>query len=210
MLPISRSTARILGGVGVIALSFSLTLVGIEYLRSPLEHLRPIILTFGDASASAITLSEGTRLQFPGQGYVQLQDTKDLRCRKFSCHLSLAVTFGPTRADLQFIVGQSHPAEAGWLLMSGGGHLVLQTEHAEIRLGAPFSPKLGQRYKIDIVRDEQEVKLSVDDMELVRSRQVPLTDLARDLTIGGRPGPDPLSINGLITDVHIARQRLRQ
>ena len=85
---------------------------------------------------------------------------------------------------------------------------MLQTEGGVIELVASFSPKPGERYKIDIAPDDQEVKLSVDDVVLARSGAVPFTDLARNVTIGGRAGPMLLPFVGVITDVQIARQRL--
>ena len=212
MLPTSRSTAlKILGGLALIVLSFWLTLQGLEHFQSEWEPIRSkIILTFGDSSVSEISLTKNTKFRYGGYGYVELQDTKGLECRKFKCNFSLAIAFAPIQANPQFIIGQSYQGEAGWHLMWGGvGRLVLQTEGGAIELSAPFNPKPGQRYSIEIARDEQEVKLSVDDVVATKSKAVPFTDLARDLTIGGRAGPVPHSFAGTITDVQIARQRPR-
>jgi hypothetical protein len=96
------------------------------------------------------------------------------------------------------------------LSRAGGGRLVLQSEGSTNPLAVPFVPKPGQRYKIDVARDDQEVTMSIDGMVTSRSRDIPFTDLARDVTIGGRPGPTLLALTAAISDVQIARQRARQ
>ena len=207
--PSSGWTAlKILGGAALAALSFWVTLHAIEYFQSRWEPIRSsTILTFGDAFASAITFNSGAKFQFPGIGYVQIQDTKALHCHKFKCSFSLAVSFSPSKTDPQLIIGQSYYGEIGWHLLWSAGHLLLQTDGGANSLAVPFVPKVGQRYKIDIARDDDEVKLSVDDVVLGRSKQIPFTDLGRDLTIGGRAGPVLLPLAGAITDVTIARHR---
>ena len=209
MSPIFRSTAaKILGGLGLSALSFWLTLQAMEYFQSPWEPIRPpVILTFGDALASAISLTKDTKFQFPGNGYVELQNTKGLQCLKFKCNFSLTVAFGPIKTAPQFVIGQSSPDEAGWHLLWSEGRLVMQTDGGAVELAAAFSPKPGQRYKLDIATDEQGFKLSVDDAVVARSKSAPFTDLARDVTIGGRAGPNQQAFTGAITEVRIARRR---
>jgi hypothetical protein len=64
--------------------------------------------------------------------------------------------------------------------------------------------------KIGIERDEREVRLFVDDVLVARSNTLPFTDLARDVTIGGRSGPVVLPLSGAITDLQIARYRPQQ
>ena len=209
MSPIFSSTAaRILGGLGLSALSFWLSLLAMEYFQSRWEPIRPpVILTFGDALASAISLTKDTKFQFRGNGYVELQDTRGLQCLTFKCNFSLSVAFGPIKTTPQFLIGQSFPGEAGWHLRWGDGRLVLQTDGDAVELAAAFSPKPGQRNKIDIAPDEQGFKLSVDDAVVARSKSVPFTDLARDVTIGGRAGPNQQAFTGAITEVQIARRR---
>lgn len=200
--------ARILGCVGLGALSFWLTLHGMEYFQSPLEPIRSkVILTFGEASASAIYLTKDTKFEFRN-GYAEIQDTKELQCRKFKCNFSLAVTFAPIASNTQLIIGQSFLGDASWHLLWHVGRLLLRTEDGAVELAAPFNPTPGQRYKIDIAQSEREVSLSVDGIVVAKSTSVPFTDLARNLTIGGRAGPITLALAGSITDLHIARHRL--
>jgi hypothetical protein len=212
-MPVSaRSTAlKILSGAGLVALSFWLTLQAMEYFRSQWEPIRSnTVLTFGDASASAINLTDHTKFSFPGNGYVQIEDTQRLQCLKFKCNFSLAVTFAPTQSIPQLIIGQSFAGELGWHLLVGGGRMVLLPDGGAIEVAAAFNPTLGQRYKIDIVRDEQEVKLSVNDIVVAKSTAMPFTDLARDLTIGGRSGQHGFPFAGTVSDVQITRQRPQQ
>ncbi len=196
---------KILGGAAVVAPSFWLTVQAVEHPPT-WEQIRPnVILTFGDATASTVSLTKDTKFQFPGNGYIEFQDTKGLQCQKFKCRFSLAVSFAPIQANTQFIIGQSFSGEASWHLLLHGERLLLQREGGAIELDAPFSPKPGQSHKIDIARDEREVSLSVDDVVAAKSVAVPFTDLARDLTIGGRAGPNLLAFAGAITDVQIER-----
>jgi hypothetical protein len=208
-----RPTAlKILSGAGLFALSFWLTLQAMEYFRSQWEPIDSnIILTFGDASASTVAFSKDARFKFPGiNGYVEIQNTNGLQCQKFNCSFSLALTFASTQSDPQLIIGQSVYGEIGWHLLWTGGRLLLQTDGGANALAAPFAPKPGRRYKIDIVRDELEVKLSVDDVVLAKSNTLPFTDLPRNVTIGGRSGPVILPLSGVISDVQIARYRPQQ
>ena len=141
---------------------------------------------------------------------MEIQNTNGLQCLKFNCSFSLALTFASTPATTQLIIGQSVFGELGWHLLWTGGGLLLQTDGGANPLAAPFAPKPGQRYKIDLVRDEHEVKLSVDDVVLAKSSTLPFTDLARNVTIGGRSGTVVLPLTGAVTDVRIARLRPQQ
>jgi hypothetical protein len=202
---------KILSGAGLIALSFWLTLHAMEYFQSQWEQVRSnAILTFGDASASAISFNEYTKFQFSGNGYAQIQDTKSLQCLKFKCSFSLMATFAPSQSSPQLIIGQSFNGEPGWHLLVGGGRMVLLPDGGNMEVAASFTPELGQRYKIDITRDEQEVRLSVNDIVVAKSRSMPFTELARDLTIGGRPGPSMFAFAGTISDVQIAQEKSHQ
>jgi hypothetical protein len=206
---ITSPAVKTLGGVGVVALSFWLTLQAMEHL-SKWDEIRPkVILVYGDADSSTVYLSKDTKFQFSGDGYAQLQGTTGLQCLTFQCKFSLAVTFAPIKAYTQFIIGQSFSGEAAWHLLLHGERLLLQIEGGAIQLDAPFNPRPGQSREIDITRDEQEVRLSVDRMVVAKSSAVPFTDLPRDLTIGGRPGPNPHALSGAITDLQIARQKAR-
>jgi hypothetical protein len=205
----ARSIAlKILSGAGLVALSFWLTLQAFEYFQSQWEPISSnIILTYGDASASTIAFDKHAKFKFPGNGYVELQNTRGLQCRTFNCSFSLVVAFAPIQSDPQFIIGQSFQGQPGWHLLLGGGRLVLLTENSTNPLAVPFVPKPGQRYKIDIARDDHEVTMMVDDVTVAKSRAIPFTDLARDVTVGGRPGPSLLALSAAISDVQIARQR---
>jgi hypothetical protein len=206
-----RSIAwKSLSGAALVALSFWLTLQALEYLQSQWEPVGSnIILTYGDASASTISFGKDAKFRFPGNGYVELQDTRGLQCRTFNCSFSLAVSFAPIQADPQFIIGQSFDGQPGWHLLLGGGRLVLMTEGGTNLVGTPFVPKPGQRYQIDLARDDHEVTMSVDGTVAAKSKDIPFTDLARDVTIGGRPGPTLLALSASISDVQIAKQRPR-
>jgi hypothetical protein len=176
---------------------------------SPWEPIRAnAIATFGDASASARTLSDGVTLL--GNGYAEIDGTKDLPCFKYECKFSLTVAFAPTQVDQQFIVGQSFMGEPGWHLLLLGERLVLQTEGGMRQLDAAFSPKPGQRYKIDIEHADKEARIAVDGVVLARHPVVPFADTARNVTIGGRAGPFPLSMSGAVSGVEISKQRSRQ
>jgi hypothetical protein len=209
----TRSVAvKILSGAGLFALSFWLTLQALEYLQSQWEPISSnIILTYGDAAASTIAFGKDAKFKFPGNGYVEIQNTRGLQCRSFNCSFSLVVAFAPIQSDPQFIIGQSFDRQAGWHLQLGGGgtRLELLTEGGTNLLAAPLVPKPGQRYQIDVARDDHEVTMSIDGTVAARSKDIPFTDLARDVTIGGRPGPTLLALSAAITDVQIARHRPR-
>src|SRR5262249_16873867 len=172
------------------------------------EDIRPnVILTFGSATSSTIALSNGTKLQLTGDGYIEFQNTQGLQCLKYKCHFSMMVAFAPIKSDTQLIIGQSFPGEASWHLLLHNGRLLLQREAGTTDFGAPFNPQPGQSYKLDIARTDQEVKVSVDDAVVASSNEVPFTDIARSLTIGGRAGPSTLGLSATVTDVQIARQK---
>jgi hypothetical protein len=205
-----RSTVlKGLGGAALIALSFWLTLQGLDYFQSSWEQIRSnTILTFGDASSSAASLTDGVVLQFPGNGYVEIQNTKSLQCLKFKCRFSLAVDFGPTPAPhTQLIIGQSFYGEIGWHLIFDAGRLLLQADGGGNNTSAPFNPKPSQRYRIDINRTDQEVSLAVDNVVVAKSKEMPFTDTARDLSIGGRAGSIRLPLAGTVSEVQISRYR---
>jgi hypothetical protein len=203
---------KVLAGAAVFALSFWLTLLVMDQFEpaSPWEPIRSNpILTFGDASSSARALSDSVTLRFLGSGYAEIEDTKNLQCFKYDCKFSLTVAFSPMPVQQQFIVGQSFVGEPGWHLLLLDGRLVLQTDGGMRQLEAAFSPKPGQRYKIDI-EHIGEARIAVDDVVLARHPVVPFADIARNVTIGGRPGPSPLAMTGAVSNVEIATQRLRQ
>jgi hypothetical protein len=208
MLRQFKSTAlKISIGGGLVILSFLVSLQAMQYFRSPWESIRSnTILTFGDASSSTIFLTEGAKFQFPGNGYVEIQNTKSLQCLRVECRFLLAVVFGPASPSTRLIVGQSFSGEDGWHLKSADGRLVLQTEGGGSELAAAFDPKPGQRYRIDIVRSEEEVRLSVDDVVLAKSKAIPFTNVARDLTFGGRGGSNQMPFVGTISEVQISWQ----
>ena len=198
-----------LAGAAVFALSFWLTLLVMDQFEppSPWEPLRSNpIATFGDTLVSANTLSDSVNFQFRGNGYAEVEDTKGLQCLKFECRFSLTVAFAQQPANLQLIIGQSFAGENGWHLLLVGPRLVLQREGGTIELAAPFTPKPGQRYKIEIARADGGVVVSVDGAVLVKGNVVPFTDIARNLTIGGRAGPVPGNLTGFVTDVNISRR----
>jgi hypothetical protein len=57
----------------------------------------------------------GAKFQFPGNGYVEIQNTKSLQCLSVECHFSLTVVFGPSSPSVtRLIVGQSFSGEDGW------------------------------------------------------------------------------------------------
>jgi hypothetical protein len=203
---------KVIAGTAVFALSFWLTLLAMNQFEpaSPWEPLRSnAILTFGDASSSARTLSDGVTLRFLGNGYAEIDGTKDLQCFKYECKFSLTVAVSPTQVEQQFIVGQSFMGEPGWHLLLLGERLVLQTDGGMRQLDTAFSPKPGQRYKVDIEHAEHEARIAVDGVVLARHPVVPFADLARNVTIGGRAGPFPLSMSGAVSGVEISKQRWR-
>ena len=209
----SRSIAlKVLAGAGVFALSFWLTLLAMDYFESPWDPiLSNPISSFGDASSSTPTLTDDSQFRFPGNGYVEIGDTKTLQCLRFDCKFSLKVAFGSSPiSDTQLIIGQSSLNEPGWHLLFAGGRLILQTDGGSKELAAALAPKVGQSYKFDIVRDQNTVRLSVDGVVVAEGQVSPFTDIARDLTIGGRPGPIRLPLKGTIGDLQIARQKVPQ
>jgi hypothetical protein len=212
MMPSFTSTAlKILAGAGLFALSFWLTLQAMDYFQSPWEPIRSnAIATYGEASSSGRSFTDSVTFRFLGDGYAEVEDTNELQCLKFECRFSLVVAFAPTQAGQQLIIGQSFVAENGWHLLLVGGSLVLQREGGSIELAAPFTPKPGQRYKIDIARADRGVRISVDDVVLVSGDVVPFTDIARNLTIGGRAGPSQVPLTGAVSDVEVARLKPQQ
>jgi hypothetical protein len=207
----SRSTSivlRILAGAGVFALSFWLTLLVLDHPQSPWEPIRSNpILTFGDASSSSRTLTDGVTFRFGGNGYAEIENTQGLQCLKYECRFSLTVAFAPLPAELQLIIGQSFSGENGWHLLLVKGRLMLQREGGSNELAAPFIPKPGQRYKLEIARDDRGTSVSVDGVVLVKGEVLPFTDIARNLTMGGRPGPTTAALTGAVSEVEISRLR---
>jgi hypothetical protein len=189
-----------------VALSFLVALQAMQLLGPPWQPVRSnTILTFGDASSSAIFFTPGAKFQFPGNGYVEIQNTKSLQCLSVECHFSLTIVFGPSSPSItRLIVGQSFSGEDGWYLLSDGGRLLLQAEGGRNELAAAFDPKPGRRYKIDIVHSEEEVRLSADDVVLAKSKAIPFANVARDLTFGGRGGSNQLPFVGAISDVQVS------
>jgi hypothetical protein len=70
-----------------------------------------------------------------------------------------------------------------------------------------FTTNPAQRYKIEIVRFDWRVAISVDSVVLAKGNVVPFTDLARNLTVGCREGPSRLPLTGAVSDLKIARLR---
>jgi hypothetical protein len=165
------------------------------------------IVTFGNASVSPGSPAEGPRFRFPGHGYVQIEDTNSLQCLKFKCRVSLTVTFQPSSTNPQLIIGQSFLGESGWHLLFNGARFLLQTEGGN-EMSVAFSPNPGQRYRLAVVRGDQVIEFSIDDIVEARSYAVPFTDIARDLTVGGRAGPSRFALTGTVEDLQIARQRM--
>ena len=208
----SQLTAReIAVGGGLVILSFLIALPAMQYLEPPWQPIRKnVILTFGDASSSEIFLTEGAKFQFPGNGYVEVQNTKSLQCLTVECRFSLTVAFGPpSPSTARLIVGQSFSGEGGWHLLSTAGRLLLQTEEDGNEVAAGFDPKPGQRYKLDIVRSEEEVRLSVNDTVLAKSKTIPFAHIARDVTFGGRAGSNQMPFVGAISEVQVSWRSLR-
>jgi len=207
----SRSTSmvlRILAGAGVFALSFWLTLLVLEHPQSPWEPIRSNpILTFGDASSSARILTDGVTFRFGGNGYAEIENTQGLECLKYECRFLLTVAFAPLPPDLQLIIGQSFSGENGWHLLLVAGRLILQREGGSNELAAAFTPKPGQRYKMAIDRDGRGTRVSVDNAVLMKGEVLPFTDIARNLTIGGRPGPNSAALSGAVSELEIFRLR---
>lgn len=199
---------KIVVGAGLFVSAFWLTLLVMDQFEpaSPWQPIRSnAILTFGDASSSARTLTDSVSFRFLGKGHAEVEDTKGLRCRENQCRFSLIIAFAPQPADLQLIIGQSFAGEYGWHLLLIGGRLVLQTEAGAVELAAPFAPKPGQRYKIEIARAGGGVTVSVDGVALMQGDVVPFSDIARNLTIGGRDGPIPANLTGTVSNVEIAK-----
>jgi hypothetical protein len=211
-MPSSRLIAlQAVAGAGLFALFFWLTLQVMDYFHSPWEPIRSNnILTFGDASSSSRSLTDGVTFRFGGNGYAEVEDTKGLQCLKFECRFALTVAFAPMPADLQLIIGQSFEGENGWHLLFFRDRMILQREGGTIELAAPFAPKPGQRYKIEIARADQGARVSVDGVVLMKGDVLPFTDIARNLTIGGRAGPNTGALTGAVSEVDISRLKLQQ
>jgi hypothetical protein len=112
--------------------------------------------------------------------------------------------------ELQLIIGQSFSGENGWHLLLVKGRLMLQREGGSNELAAPFTPKPGQRYKVEIVRDDRGTSVSVDGVVLAKGEVLPFTDIARNLTIGGRAGPHRAAFTGAVSEVRIFRLKPHQ
>jgi hypothetical protein len=197
---------KIVTAVALIAASFWLTLEAIDHYRPTWQPISSNkILTFGKASASPPALTPDTKFQFAGSGYIEIQGTEGLRCLTFRCHFTLMVTFYPTNANPQLILGQSNGGEDGWHLLFDGGRLLMQSGADNIVIVA-FHPTPMQPFKFDIVRGGQETRFSIDDVIMTRTYANPFTDIAQNLTLGGRAGPTQLSFTGAVSDVQIAKQ----
>jgi hypothetical protein len=207
LLQSKEALLRSAAGVGIIILSFWLTLLLLR--PSSTEPIRSkVILIYGDTSSSNLFLDESSTLQFAGAGHAELQDTNALKCLELHCYFSLKVSFGSAASsETRLIVGQSRAGESGWHLLWAAGRLVLQTEGGANQIDALFEPKVGQRYKIEISQQEHDVRLAVDGIALTSGKTSPLTDTPRNITFGGRPAPGSMPFIGSVTDVQIKRLR---
>jgi hypothetical protein len=210
----SRSIVlKILAGAAVFALSFWLTLLAMDQLEpvSPWDPNRSNpIATFGDASTTGRVLADDVTFRFGGNGYAEIEGTDGLQCLKYECKFSLMAAFAPLPPPVQLIIGQSFSGENGWHLLLVGERLVLQIEGGTINLDGPFTPKPGQRYKMEIARDGKGARVSVDGVVVVKGDVLPFTDIARNLTIGGRPGPNTSGLSGAVSEVSIFRLKPQQ
>lgn len=182
-----------LGGIAIVIASFEATTIGLNWLAGPAGNEpasdNPIQL-YGDAVASTPEWQESTVFEFKGNGIAKIRGTSNLHCLTKKCKLSAKVEFGSTTAAPQgeIIVGQSFHGEHGWHLLWTPGQLYLQGEGGA-QIVVPFTPVVGQTYVITTTNIKDAVQLSINGTPVSAPSSSPFTDIARDVTVGGREAP---------------------
>jgi Transposase, Mutator family len=204
---------KILAGIAIVLLSFAGTTFLLNWLWNTSEPSMSgqqpaagkTIITSGDAIASTSVLRDDTRFQFKGNGLARIEGTAGLKCLARKCSILATVEFGasaPEKGDM--IVSQSYIGEHGWHLLWLPGMLYLQMEGGgSNQIAAPFTPSPGQRYAIQIANEDQQVTMSIDGKIVGTTKQSPFTDIARDVTVGGRDGPSPNYFIGAVSNLRI-------
>jgi hypothetical protein len=197
---------------GAVAIVVALFFIILNYVAPPISFspgddviAGKTILITGDAKASTSTLEDSTYFQFKGNGFAQIKGTAGLRCLTNKCTLSATLVFeSPIPEQYEVIFGQSYHGELGWHLLWIPGQLYLQPDGgSRSQIVVPFTPKPGEKYAIQIANSGQNIAMSIDGEIVGTSKVSPITDIARDLTIGGRGGPRTNGFVGRVSDLRI-------
>ena len=209
-MSVGSVSLKVLGGLVIVAISFGGTKALLDWLSPDREQLglgRPLAIT-GSAVASTTVLQDATKFQFDGKGYVTIEGTADLPCATIKCGVSLVADFTSSSAGSgEILVGQSFAGEHGWHLAWIPGQLVLQSDGGGNQITSSFSPTIGQQYKIEIINASDGVRMLVDGKEADSNKNLPtpFTNIARNITVGGRAGPIMNGFVGNIYDMRITR-----
>jgi peptidoglycan/LPS O-acetylase OafA/YrhL len=201
-----RTTIISAGAVVIVVTLFYIALSSVEPVGPGDDVIAGnTIVTSGDATASTPILYDSTTFQFKGNGFAQIKRTAGLKCLTNKCTLSATMVFGSSIPDqYEVIFGQSYHGERGWHLLWTPGQLYLQPDGGgNSQIIVPFTPKPGERYAIQIVNSDQGVTISIDGNVVGTSRVSPMTDIVRDLTIGGREGPRSNGFVGSVSNLRV-------
>jgi hypothetical protein len=201
------------GAAAVVVISFCVTTLALNYWSGSSDGSGPpgpsgdvlagkAIATSGDATASTLAVQDDTLFQFKGNGFARINGTSGLKCLTNKCSFAATVTFTSATPDkYEIILGQSFNGELGWHLLWTPGALYLQPDGGgKGQIVVPFTPRPEQKYLIDVVNTGQEIKMSIDGKVVGTSNQSPMTDIVRDVTVGGRDGTVTNGFAGTVSD----------
>lgn len=201
-MSVGSLSLKVLGGLMIVAASFGGTTALLNWLSSDREQAalgKPLVIT-GSAAASTPVLQDATKFQFDGKGFVTIEGTADLQCATNKCGVSLVADFTSSNAGSgEILVGQSYAGEHGWHLLWIPGQLILQPDGGGNQIASSFSPTIGQQYKIEITNASNGVSMLVNDKEVALNKNTPFTNIARNITVGGRAGA---AMNGFVGNIH--------
>jgi hypothetical protein len=163
------------------------------------------IITCGNAAVSSSVLEDKTEFRFKGRGFARIEGTSGLKCLTNRCGFSVTVTFpSPTPETYQIIIGQSINGQPGWHLLWTPGQLYLQADSSvKNQIVVPFTPDLGVGYQIELTNSNDGVTMLINHKIVARSEQSPLTDIERDVTVGGRDGYPTNGFIGSVTNLRL-------
>jgi hypothetical protein len=210
---IVRNVTMWAGAVAIVIAAFLITNAVLNYFSGSIGPSSDVgnvlagktIITSGDATASTLTLHDNTDLRFKGSGFARIVGTSGLKCLTNRCSFSTTIAFASaTPEKYEVIFGQSYSGERGWHLLWIPGRLYLQPDGGDSsQIVVPFTPKPDQKYAIEVANSGSGVTVSIDGNVVGTSKQSPMTDIARDVTIGGRDGASTNGFAGSITDARL-------
>jgi hypothetical protein len=211
---IVRNVTIWLGAAAIVVAAFFITNAVLNYWSGSIGPSSDggnvlagkMIVTSGDAITSTSTLQNDTSLRFKGKGFARIVGTSGLKCLTNKCSFSAAITFASATPDkYEVIFGQSYNGERGWHLLWIPGQLYLQPDGGDSnQIVVPFTPKPDQEYTIQLVNSSRGATMSIDGKVVGASNHSPMTDIARDITVGGRDGSSTNGFAGGVSDLRMS------